>query len=65
MARTYKFAVLRATPDPRKGEVINVGIVVFHPETTDIRIAPSLKPADKVANVTNCWTRSLPGALPP
>jgi len=38
----YRYAVVRAVPDPRKGEVINIGVVVFHSETVDVRIAPSL-----------------------
>lgn len=42
MAHSYRFAVLRAIPDARKGEVINVGIVVFHSDTVDVRLAPSL-----------------------
>jgi DUF3037 family protein len=42
MERSYKYAVIRAVPDPRKGEIINIGVVVFHSETVDVRIAPSL-----------------------
>lgn len=42
MEHSYKYAVIRAVPDPRKGEVINIGIVVFHREHVDVQIAPSL-----------------------
>lgn len=42
MARTVEYSVLRVTPDPRKGEVLNIGIVVFGAERTDLRILPSL-----------------------
>lgn len=42
MERSFKYSVIRAVPDPRKGEVINIGILVFHAQTVDVRIAPSL-----------------------
>ncbi len=42
MERSYRYAVVRAVPDARKGEVVNIGIVVFHTETVDVHIAPSL-----------------------
>jgi hypothetical protein len=37
MARSYKYAVLTAIPNPRRGERVNVGIIVFRPEGFDIR----------------------------
>jgi Protein of unknown function (DUF3037) len=42
MEHSYKYAVIRAIPNPRKGEVVNIGIAVFHQETVDTRLAPSL-----------------------
>jgi hypothetical protein len=41
MEATYKYAVLRATPDPRRGEVVNIGIVVFHAETVEVLFPPT------------------------
>jgi hypothetical protein len=38
MARSYEFAVLRLMPDPARGEMINLGIVVFRERDIDIRI---------------------------
>jgi hypothetical protein len=38
MARSYSFAVLRLSPDPARGEAINLGIVVFRDGDVDVRI---------------------------
>lgn len=46
MANSYKYAVLEAIPDPRKGERVNIGIVVFLPDRIDVRFraaAPKLR----------------------
>jgi hypothetical protein len=40
--RIYKFAIVRVSPDPRRGELVNIGIVVFWPRRLDVRILPSL-----------------------
>jgi hypothetical protein len=37
MARTYKYVVLTAIPEPRRGERINVGIAVFRDDRIDVR----------------------------
>ena len=37
MAHTFNYAVLTAIPDPRRGERVNVGLVVFLAERVDIR----------------------------
>jgi hypothetical protein len=37
MAHSYEYAVLTAVPNPRRGERVNVGIVVFLPDRTDVR----------------------------
>jgi hypothetical protein len=37
MARSYKYAVLTAVPNPRRGERVNVGIIVFRPDGFDVR----------------------------
>lgn len=39
----FSYAVLRATPDALKGETVNVGLVVFHPDTVNVLLAPSLR----------------------
>ena len=38
MAHIFSFAILKAIPDPKRGERVNVGIVVFKPDGSDIRI---------------------------
>jgi hypothetical protein len=42
MDRSYKYAVLRVIPDKRRGEIVNVGIVVFNKKNTDVRLLASL-----------------------
>src|SRR4051794_7852586 len=42
MEHIYKYAVLRVMPDPRRGEVVNIGLAVFHADTVDVHVAPSL-----------------------
>jgi hypothetical protein len=37
MAHTYEYAILTAIPNPRRGERVNIGIVVFRPEQVDVR----------------------------
>jgi hypothetical protein len=43
MAHSYNYAVLQAVPDPRRGERVNIGIVVFGPEGLDVRVCESRK----------------------
>lgn len=38
MATVFNYAVLMAIPDPRRGERVNVGIVVFTPGSLDVRL---------------------------
>lgn len=42
MERVYDFAIVRVCPDPRRGELVNIGIVVFGTGLLDVRILPSL-----------------------
>src|SRR4051812_14968112 len=42
MARTYDFAVLRLEPDAARGEVVNVGLVIFNEAGVDVRIGEVL-----------------------
>jgi hypothetical protein len=37
MENTYKYAILTAVPDPRRGERVNIGIVVFKGSELDVR----------------------------
>lgn len=39
MANIYKYAVLKAVPDPRKGERVNIGLIVFLPDRLDVRFS--------------------------
>lgn len=38
MALTYKYAVLVAIPNERRGERVNIGVAVFHGERLDVRL---------------------------
>lgn len=40
--RSYKFVILRFTPDVRRGESVNVGLAVLNSVRPDVRILPSL-----------------------
>jgi Protein of unknown function (DUF3037) len=42
MAHIYDFAIIRVSPDPRRGELVNIGIAVFLQDTIDVRVLPSL-----------------------
>jgi hypothetical protein len=42
MERVYSFAIVRICPDPRRGELVNIGITVFLPRRLDVRILPTL-----------------------
>jgi hypothetical protein len=39
---TYPFALIRAVPDLRRGETVNIGLVVFLPDRVDVRLLASL-----------------------
>jgi predicted nucleic acid-binding Zn ribbon protein len=38
MMSTVSYAIVLATPDPRRGERVNVGIVVFNGDGLDVRM---------------------------
>lgn len=42
MAHCFRYSVLRVIPDSRRGECVNVGLVVFLDEGVDVRVLPSL-----------------------
>jgi hypothetical protein len=43
MAQSFEFAILQASPDNRRGEQVNVGLVVFLASKLDVRIPESRK----------------------
>lgn len=45
MAHTYKYSILRLVPDPRRGESVNIGIVIFLDGKVDVRVLPALTKA--------------------
>lgn len=38
MERSFKYAVLTATPDPRRGERVNIGVAIFKGESVEVRM---------------------------
>lgn len=42
MALSFEYAILRVIPDARRGESVNIGLVVFADPGVDVRILPSL-----------------------
>lgn len=45
MDRCYKYCVLRLMPDPVRGEVVNIGIVVFNDDGVVVRLGKNLSKA--------------------
>lgn len=43
MEHIYNYAILQVTPDLRRGERVNIGIVVFHDNHLDIRVSETRK----------------------
>lgn len=43
MEHTFEYAILMAEPDPRRGERVNVGLVVFLPDRIDVRFSDLAK----------------------
>ncbi|MEG3147728.1 DUF3037 domain-containing protein [Sphingomonas sp. RT2P30] len=43
MEHTYKYAILQVIPDIRRGERVNIGIVVFKSDGLDIRVSETRK----------------------
>lgn len=43
MEHIYNYAILQVTPDLRRGERVNIGIVVFHDNNLDIRVSDTRK----------------------
>lgn len=49
MARSYKYCVLRYRPDPVRGEVVNVGLVIFVDGRVDVRVTRQLTKAQALS----------------
>lgn len=49
MAIIFSYAILQAIPNPRRGERVNVGIVVFLPDRIDVRF-PEIRKARAIAS---------------
>lgn len=49
MATTFEYCLIRVEPDSRKGERVNVGIVIFAPNGPDIRVIDTRK-ASQIAS---------------
>lgn len=57
MAHTYKYTILTAIPDQRRGERVNVGIVVFREDRLDVRFQLALQ---KLKALTGeVWNRRI------
>lgn len=64
MARSYKYSVLRVVPDARRGECVNIGLVVFTDRGVDVRILPSLAKVTALNGEVDLATlRELPRVL--
>ena len=43
MDHTFNYAILRASPDARRGECVNIGVIVFLPDRIDVRVSETRK----------------------
>lgn len=65
MRRRYDYSLLRLIPDASRGEVVNIGVVVFGEAGVDVRITPNLNKARALSAWVNPeHLRSLPRAIP-
>lgn len=48
MDRCFKYCVLRLMPDPVRGEVVNIGLIVFTDTGVDLRLAKNLSKAQSL-----------------
>ena len=44
----YEYSVIRYMPDRLRGEVVNIGILLFHENRVDARILPDLRKAKAI-----------------
>lgn len=74
MARTYEYAILTAVPNPRRGERVNVGIVVFRPDRIDVRFKQATYKLraitgenwdTRIENATSCFEGLYDNTVPP
>lgn len=61
---TYNYSVLQVVPDERRGERVNIGLVVFHSNRADVRILASLQKVYALnANIDIEQFLELPGQI--
>jgi hypothetical protein len=64
MPHCFEYAVLRVIPDPRRGECVNIGLVVFLEDRLDVRILPSLAKLTALdGGIDQAYIRDLPTML--
>ncbi len=52
--RSFKYSIIKYMPDPKRGEIINVGLVVFKADSLDVRVinaAAKLRMLDGSSNI--------------
>lgn len=60
MAASYKFSLIKLAPSDVRGEVLNIGVVVFGPDGLDVRVGRRLEKARSIsAAIDNSELRSL------
>ncbi|MBS1188930.1 MAG: hypothetical protein H6R10_722 [Rhodocyclaceae bacterium] len=65
MRSRYDYSLLRLIPDASRGEVVNIGLVVFGEAGVDVRITPNLAKARALSAWVNPeHLRTLPQAIP-
>ncbi|MEJ2890482.1 DUF3037 domain-containing protein [Actinomycetospora aeridis] len=72
---TFEYALLRVVPDIERGELVNVGVLLYcrHREHLDARVAPDLErlralhpgvDLDAVRDAVDAWERAVRGEGP-
>lgn len=60
MAHSYRYCVLRYRPDPIRGEVVNIGLVIFNGDRVDVRVTRQLSKAQALSpNLSFQWTDTI------
>lgn len=69
MARFFDYVILRVSPDPRRGERVNIGLAVISAKGIDVRIIPSPRKVQALAgdfeiSALFSLEKSIPQCLP-
>lgn len=60
----FEYSVLRAVPNKRRGEVVNIGIVIYRTDKTDVRVLPILSKVKALdPNVDISSLKDLPESI--